>query len=148
MTLPLSPHMCPPARTLFPRNKHFTYFTTSHFFCVGIHFYKASGPVPHHWPLTLLVWWLVFSALGLTLVSGVPDFRLWYQNPASRHCRPRPTKLRTAVVFQEVKKKESGSLLVHGFPGLRRVPTRGLKPTRVGYLGLLRPCILTQQSFM
>ena len=110
MTRALSPRMCLPTRTLFPPNKHFTCFATFHF-CVGIHFYKAGGPVPHHWPLALLVWWLVFSALGLTLVSGVPGFRLWYQNPASMHCRPRPTKLRTAMVFQEVKKRKVAHFL-------------------------------------
>ena len=110
MTLSLSPHMCLPTRTLFPPNKHFTCFPTFHF-CMGIHFYKAGGPVPHHWPLALLVWWLVFSALGLTLVSGVSGFRLWYQNPASRHCRLRPTKPRTAVVFQEVKKRKVAHFL-------------------------------------
>ena len=35
------------------------------------------------------------------------------------------------------------TLLVHGFLGLRRAKV--VKPTRVGYLGLLRPCILIQQ---
>ena len=45
--------------TLFPPNKHFTYFTT---FCVDeeIHFYTADRPGPCHWPR---VSWFGFNAL-------------------------------------------------------------------------------------
>ena len=115
MTLPLSPHMCPPTRTLFPHNKHFTYFTTCHFFLCGNSFLRSQ--------------WSCASSLATDpagLVASVqcswPDFSLWYQNPASRHCRPRPTKLRTAVVFQEVKKKGKWLTSCAWLPGTEKGP--------------------------
>ena len=42
--------VCLSTPTLFPANKHFSDFTT---FClyVEMHFYKADGPGPCHWPL-------------------------------------------------------------------------------------------------
>ena len=71
-TLSLSPPMCLPTRTLFPPNKHFTCFTTFHLY-VEIHFFKADGPGPCHWPLVPggLVARIQHSHRnGLTSVSG------------------------------------------------------------------------------
>ena len=72
VTLSLSLPVCLSTCTLFPPNKHFTFFTTFYLF-VDIYFYKAAGPWPCHWPLVPggLVARIQHShRRGLTSISG------------------------------------------------------------------------------
>ena len=66
--------------TLFPPNKHFTFFTTFCFF-VEIHFHKADDPGSCHWPLVpgrLVARILHSHCCDPTSVSGLKScFRPW-----------------------------------------------------------------------
>ena len=112
MSLP----MCLSTCTLFQPNKYFSCFATFHLF-LGIHFCPADGPGPCHCPGLVV-------RIQLSLLQ--PDFSLWLGNgnPASSHCRPRPSEIITnkpqgtlqSSVSQYLSRQQEGEVSIWSFP--------------------------------